>query len=201
MPDQTAGEHTPEEREALLHLARAAVEATAAGKSLPTVDLSALPPALAERGACFVTLRWRDTGELRGCTGVLVAQGPLAREIVKTAAQSARRDPRFCPVVSQEVPNLEIEISILTPPVRLDVPDPAELPRLIRPGVHGVTLYRRPYRATFLPQVWRSIPDPEEFLDMLSHKMGLQKGDWRIPGIEVEVYQVEEFSESELAEG
>ncbi len=201
MTEQQRGKLSLEERDILLKLAREAVTATAENKPLPVPDLEHLPPALREPAACFVTLHRQDTGDLRGCTGVLVAQSPLAIEVVRTAAQTARRDPRFPPVAPNEVDDLEIEISILTPPQPLEVPNPEDLPRLIRPGIDGVTLYRPPFRATFLPQVWQTIPDPVEFLDMLSLKMGLTRGAWRLPGMRVEVYQVEEFSDKKPVEG
>ncbi len=187
-----------DERRQLLALARASVSAAAAGKPLPQIKLDDLSSNLREPGACFVTLH--KHGDLRGCTGVLVAQIPLAEEVIKTAAQTALHDPRFMPVSPDEVPEIDIEVSVLTPPQKLDVPDPRNLPKLIRPGIDGVTLYRGPYRATFLPQVWDKIPDPVEFLGRLCQKMGLPMQAWQQPGMQVEVYQVEEFSENELTE-
>lgn len=188
-----------DEQRMLLKLARESVACAAAGTPLPHVRLSELPPALREPGACFVTLH--KHGDLRGCTGVLVAQMPLAEEVVRTAAATALHDPRFDPVRPFELPDLDIEISILTPPQPLEVPRPADLPRLIRPGIDGVTLYLPPYRATFLPQVWERVPDPVQFLDMLCQKMGLPSRSWLDPQMRVEVYQVEEFSENKLAAG
>jgi AmmeMemoRadiSam system protein A len=190
---------TGDEQQVLLRLARQAIEAAACGDRPLEVDLASLPPSLREAKACFVTLH--KQGALRGCTGVLVARSPLAREVIHTAAQTALSDPRFVPVTSEEVPELEIEISVLTPPQHLDVPSPEALPRLIRPGVDGVTLIKGPYRATFLPQVWDRVPDPVTFLDMLCEKMGLPPRSWLVTPMEVEVYQVEEFSEHQAATG
>jgi len=186
-----------EERRCLLKLARQSIEAAARGARLPEVDLDSLPPSLREPKACFVTLH--KHGDLRGCTGVLVARSPLAQEVIHTAAQTALNDPRFLPVTPDEVPQLDIEISVLTPPQRLDVPSPEALPRLVRPGIDGVTLIRGSHRATFLPQVWERIPDPVVFLDMLCEKMGLPARSWLVTPMEVEVYQVEEFSEHGMA--
>lgn len=197
--EKTQENLTLKERQLLLRLARRAIEAAAAGQPLPQIDLESLPERLREPRACFVTIHTKN-GELRGCTGVLVARLPLAQEVIQTAAQTALRDPRFPPVTPEEVPELDIEISILTPPQPLHFSDPRELPRLIRPGIDGVTLFRGPYRATFLPQVWERISDPVEFLDMLSQKMGLPPRAWMFPGMQAEVYQVESFSEKELAD-
>jgi hypothetical protein len=195
----STGNLSPEERAFLLALARQSITAAAENRALPEADLAGVSEALRAPGACFVTLRMRSSGDLRGCTGVLVAQMPLVHEVIKTAAQTALHDPRFAPVAPAEVPRLEVEISVLTPPRQLSFARPEELVQLLRPGIDGVTLYRGPYRATFLPQVWDKIPDPVEFLDMLSQKMGLARGAWRLPGTEVEVYQVEEFADTEAA--
>ncbi len=185
-----------EERRTLLRLARQAVIAAAKGEPAPKVNLKEMPSTLTAQAACFVTLQ--KGGGLRGCTGTLVAQAPLAAEVVRTAAQTALYDPRFPSVTLGEVPDIEIEISILTEPQRLVFSDPLDLLRLLRPGVDGVTLRRDTYRATFLPQVWEHIPDPSRFLDMLCQKMGLPARSWTQPGMIAETYQVEKFSEAEL---
>jgi AmmeMemoRadiSam system protein A len=111
--------------------------------------------------------------------------------------QTALHDPRFYPVTPDEVEQLTIEISILTAPQRLALDRPADLPNRIRPGIDGVTLSRGGHRATYLPQVWDKIPNPTDFLDSLSQKMGLPSRAWAQEGTEAEVYQVEEFSEEQ----
>lgn len=188
---------TTDERRILLSLARQAVEAAVCGLPAPVPDLRTLPAHLIEPAACFVTLHIGE--DLRGCTGVLVARSPLALEVVDTAGQTALHDPRFWPVTPDELPLVEIEISVLTNPVPLDLKTPTDLPHLIRPGVDGVTLIRQPLRATFLPQVWDRVPDPVEFLNLLCQKMGLPRRAWSITRMTVETYQVEDFSECELA--
>ena len=185
---------SPEERRALLDLARAAVLAAAGGDPPPEVDLQALPPPLRQPRACFVTLH--KHGQLRGCTGTLAAQAPLALEVVHTAAQTALSDPRFRPVSPGEIDELEIEISVLTPSTPLELESPLDLPRKIRPGVDGVTLYRGLHRATFLPQVWEKLPDPHQFLEQLCRKAYLPANAYRKPGLDVYTYQVEKFVES-----
>jgi hypothetical protein len=186
---------TDEECNTLLALARSAVEAAASHTAPPPVDLSQMPAALAVPAACFVTLTVRGSADLRGCTGVLVARAPLAEEVVHTANQTALHDPRFASVRPDEVDNLDIEISVLTPPSPLEFDSPGELPRLLRPGVDGVTLKVGHRRATFLPQVWHKIPDPVEFLSRLCLKMGVSANTWRETRMDVEIYQVIEFSD------
>jgi len=189
---------TEDERHYLLTLARRAIEAATSGRPLPQPDTLQISALLHEPGACFVTLR--KGGALRGCTGVLVARQPLAEEVLQTAAQTALHDPRFAPVTLAESHQINIEVSVLTPPTRLQFQTPDELLQRIRPRVDGVTLRRGPYRATFLPQVWETIPDPSEFLSRLCEKMGLPPNSWLQPGMEVEIYQVQEFAEESLVD-
>lgn len=181
--------YTPEEQQILLDLARRTLERITANAPEPSVDLDTLPPRLVEKRACFVTLRRRADGSLRGCTGTLVARRPLAREVVAMSVQTAFHDPRFPPVRQSEVGELHIEISVLTPSRPLEFSDPEDLARKLRPGVDGVTLRLDTLRATFLPQVWESYPDPHVFLSLLAQKMGLPPEAWRHPRIEVETYQ------------
>lgn len=187
---------TSDEQRLLLELARESIVAAASNRSPPQLDLNSLPPALARPGACFVTLR--KHGELRGCTGTLVADRPLAFDVGHCAMQSATGDPRFNTVRPDELDALEIEISVLSQPYPLHFDHPADLPKLIRPGVDGVTLYHGHLQATFLPQVWERVPDPVDFLDMLCRKMGLSAGAWRVLELSVEVYQAFSFSEADL---
>jgi AmmeMemoRadiSam system protein A len=182
-----------EEQRLLLQLARQSITTAAENRPLPTIAIEEMPPGLREHRACFVTLR--KDGLLRGCTGVLSARTPLANEVIQTAAQTALQDPRYLPVIPGEADMLDIEISILTPSQPLHLSYPEELPRLIRPGIDGVTLSKDSRRATFLPQVWERIPDPVEFLNMLCRKMGFPANEWRFPGMQAEVYQVEQFSD------
>jgi len=181
-------QYSPEEQAMLLEIARAAVQAAAAGREPAPLDLDRLPPALTRPRACFVTLYTAD-GDLRGCTGTLTAHRPLAVEVSAMAVQTALYDPRFMPVQSDEVPDLQIEISILTPARPLAFDRPEDIPRLLRPGVDGVVLMVGGRRATFLPQVWEKVADPYHFLDMLCQKMGLPAGAWRRPDVEVYLYE------------
>jgi AmmeMemoRadiSam system protein A len=193
MSETTPTRLRPEEQTLLLQLARQSIATAAENRPLPTVDIEEMPPSLREHRACFVTLH--KEGLLRGCTGVLVARTPLVNEVIRTAAQTALQDPRYLPVMPGEADSLDIEISVLTPPQPLHLSDPEELPHLIRPGLDGVTLSKDDRRATFLPQVWERIPDPVEFLNLLCRKMGLPANEWHFPGMQAEVYQVEQFSD------
>lgn len=183
------------EKRRLLTLAREAITAAVAGADAPPLDEAALPSALRRPAAAFVTLR--RAGELRGCIGGLEARWPLYEDVRRHAIQSATQDYRFPPVGPDELPEIEIEISVLTEPQPLAYGSPPELPGRLRPLVDGVTLGLGQLRATFLPQVWGRVPEPEKFLSMLCEKMGLPADTWRNTRLEVSVYQVEEFAEVE----
>jgi AmmeMemoRadiSam system protein A len=184
---------THEERTLLLKIARQAIEAVVGGKKVPILNLQDLPIALTEPGATFVTLTL--FGELKGCIGTLEAIQPLAFDVQERAIAAALEDFRFAPVQPGEVANLKIEISRLTSPQPLDYDDPSELPKKLHPMVDGVVIRDGLRRATFLPQVWEKIPQPDQFLDHLCMKMGLPPDHWRSKRLEVNIYQVEEFHE------
>lgn len=183
----------PQERQILLRIAREAVAHAAGGKTLPKLDLSTLPQRLQDQGASFVTLTIQ--GRLRGCIGTLQASQPLALDVQEHAAAAACEDYRFPPVMPQEVGQLEIEISRLSPSRELTYTDADDLLGKLRPNVDGVVLRRGVQRATFLPQVWEKIPDPADFLTQLCYKMGVPGDLWWREHLQVQTYQVEEFKE------
>ncbi len=183
------------ERHILLKIAHEAITATADHQPLPRVDLHALPPALREERTCFVTLTLH--GQLRGCIGGLEAREPLALDVQEHAIGAATYDPRFDPVSSEEAKRLHIEISVLTAPEPIIYQSSDELLKTLRPNVDGVMLKQGIRRATFLPQVWEKIPDPQMFLEMLSEKMGARFDAWRSPSTEAFRYEVEMFEENE----
>jgi AmmeMemoRadiSam system protein A len=186
---------TSEEHEILLRLARQALVETADGNPLPALDPQGLPARLLAPAATFVTLTRR--GALRGCIGALQATLPLMEDVQQHARAAACEDYRFMPVLREEVPEIEIEISILSEPQPLAFASPEELLTRLRPGVDGVILMLGLYRATFLPQVWEKVPDAETFLSMLSEKAGLPPDAWRASGMQVLTYQVESFHEAQ----
>jgi AmmeMemoRadiSam system protein A len=189
MTDQlTAGE-----QQTLLRLAREALEHAVREKKLPHVDEASLTPHLREQGASFVTLT--IDGELRGCIGALEAYQPLVDDVREHAIAAALEDPRFHPVGEAELDRIKLEVSRLTAPRPLEYSNSQDLLTKLHPHVDGVILKSEYRRATFLPQVWEKIPDPEDFLDHLCAKMGAKSNLWRNTKLQVYVYQVEEFHE------
>jgi AmmeMemoRadiSam system protein A len=189
--DTLAKTLTPAEQEFLLQLARETIAAFATASREPAVDGARITSSLREPRACFVTLSRR--GELRGCIGNIRPREPLYRGVMENARGAAFRDSRFAPVGAGEVPGLEIEISVLSPPLPLEFASPRELLGKLHPNVDGVLLQIEGRTATFLPQVWRKIPDAVRFMDALAQKAGLPIDSWRNPAAVVMTYQVESF--------
>ncbi len=181
------------EKQTLLRLAREAMECGVLGKKLRPLDKASLTPHLLEQGASFVTLT--VNGDLRGCIGALEAYQPLVDDVREHAITAALEDPRFRPVGESELDRIRIEVSRLTTPRPLEYSNSEDLIARLRPHVDGVILKSGFRRATFLPQVWEKIPDPEEFLEHLCAKMGANPNLWRDTKLQVQVYQVEEFHE------
>lgn len=184
---------TDGEKQTLLRLAREAMEVAVRGESLPPLKEESLTPTLRENGASFVTLTIH--GDLRGCIGALEAYQPLVQDVRDHAVAAALEDPRFPPVSEKELSSIYIEVSHLTEPQELSYSSSDDLLTKLRPHVDGVILKHGFRKATFLPQVWEKIPQPEEFLRQLCYKMGAQPNLWRDAKLQVYTYQVEEFHE------
>lgn len=184
---------TLEEQQTLLRLAREAMTLRVKGETLPPLDVSSLTERLRADGASFVTLTIR--GELRGCVGALEAYQPLAEDVREHAVAAALEDPRFPPVSERDLVAIQLEISRLTRLHPLEYKDAADLLSKLKPHVDGVILRDDLRRATFLPQVWEKIPQPDEFMDNLCYKMGAHYDLWRKKHLEALTYQVEEFHE------
>jgi len=184
---------TSEEKLTLLRLARQALETGVRGAPLPPLDEASRTLTLSAEGASFVTLT--VGGNLRGCIGALEPCRPLAEDVREHAIAAALQDYRFPNVQESELAGIEIEISRLTVPALLEYTDADDLLAKLHPGLDGVILRDGFHRATFLPQVWKKIPDPVEFLTNLCYKMGAAPDTWRREHLQVLIYQVEEFHE------
>jgi AmmeMemoRadiSam system protein A len=180
-----------EEKKLLLDLAYDAVKATAEATATSQPTLDQLPVRLQQPAATFVTLK-RD-GVLRGCIGTTKPLHPLAQDIVQRARSAASSDPRFPAITPDEVSFLEIEISVLTPPLPLEFNHPDQLLQRLKPGIDGVIIRSGRHQATFLPQVWERVRDPKTFLELLCQKASLHRDAWHTKAIKVDTYQVESF--------
>ena len=134
------------------------------------------PAELLKPGACFVTLK--KAGQLRGCIGSLEARRPLVADVCENAYAAAFRDPRFAAVSEQELDDLELSISVLTPATEIEFDSEQDLLRKIHAGTDGLILTDAGRRGTFLPSVWEQLPEPTDFLRHLKLKAGLPADYW-----------------------
>jgi AmmeMemoRadiSam system protein A len=180
----------PEQRRYLLDLARRSIVHGLERGAPLAVELSAVEADLRRMAACFVTLEIQ--GRLRGCIGMLEPVRPLAEDVAHNAYAAAFSDPRFPPLQAGELEGLDIHISVLGAPAAMEIASEADLLRQLRPGVDGLILQEGSRRATFLPSVWGSLPEPVQFVAHLKQKAGWPAGYWS-PGIRAFRYETEQF--------
>ena len=150
-------------------------------------------PELTQNGATFVTLT--QNGNLRGCIGSLEAYRPLALDVAENAIAAAFRDPRFPPLGPEELDFTRVEVSLLDVPKPMEFSDEADALARLRPGIDGLILAYGHRRATFLPQVWESLPDRQQFMAHLKMKAGLPADFWD-DGITLSRYGVQKWKEA-----
>ncbi|MCL2784264.1 MAG: AmmeMemoRadiSam system protein A [Propionibacteriaceae bacterium] len=147
---------------------------------------------LTHTGASFVTLR--IDGHLRGCIGSLMAYQSLEDDVRSNAVAAAFEDPRFPPLSVEEFDQIHIDISILSAPEPMTFTSKQDALDQLRPGIDGVIILVAGHRATFLPQVWEELPEPEEFMAHLMRKAGQPMDHWD-DHVRIERYQVTAFEE------
>ncbi|HET7890443.1 MAG TPA: AmmeMemoRadiSam system protein A [Candidatus Sulfotelmatobacter sp.] len=181
--DYAAGEFAPDERAVLLRLAHESILSALEGRDIP-LD----PPTdhLAEPRGAFTTLHLG--GQLRGCVGYVLPVSPVYRAVADTARAAAFEDTRFHPVTLPEASQLEIELSILSPPL----PIAAESVEI---GRHGLLIGMAGKRGLLLPQVptehhWDRIT----FLEQTCRKAGLPLDAWK-NGATIEAFTAEIFGD------
>ena len=177
----------------LLQLARQVLEEQFGGPPPQEKGLDALE--LRQHRGVFVTLRKQKM--LRGCIGSLLGVEPLVDGVRRHTVNAAFHDCRFPLLTAEELPQVRIEISVLTPPQLLEYFDSDELIRKLRPKIDGVIIRQGNNGATFLPHVWHELPEPQLFLDQLCRKAGLPSADWRSGGLTVQTYQALRFTEED----
>ena len=180
-------EFSQEEKEMLLSRARGALENYFGKGEVP--DQPPPTPRLAQKRGVFVTLK--KNGQLRGCIGDFSADEPLWEKVKKMALAAAFDDPRFLPLSPEELEEIKIEISVLSPMRKVNSVEEIEM------GKHGVYLKYGQRSATFLPQVAEETGwSREEFLTNLCvEKAGLPADCWRHPEVELFTYTAEVFQE------
>ena len=172
------------DKETLRHIAKTVVENKARGKQVPefTVD----SPVLKEKRGAFVTIN--KLGQLRGCIGYVQPYKPLYQTVEEMAAQAAFNDPRFDPVTEMELPDLEIEISVLTPLRRIKDVEEIEV------GKHGILIEKGFYSGLLLPQVATEYGwDRKKFLEHTCLKAGLPTNAWMEKDVAISIFSADIF--------
>jgi hypothetical protein len=168
-----------EEKDELLRLARQSIELYI--RQNKVIEYQTQNPNFLSKKGAFVTLK--KGGMLRGCIGFIEPIYPLYQAIIDTAIYAATEDTRFSPVSREELTNLELEISVLTPLTKI------EDPRTVRVGRHGLVISMGQNKGLLLPQVpvenhWSR----ETFLDEACLKAGLPADAWK-KGAEIYTFE------------
>lgn len=168
------------EQKLLLEIARKSIQ----GERL-NINIKDIPEKLKEKRATFVTLEKND--KLRGCIGSIIPMRELYRDVEINANNAAENDPRFNPVTKDEVKDITIEISVLTPIQETTLKE-------VKPFKDGLYIVGGGKSSLFLPQVWKSFYDIDEFVSALCKKAGLNTNYWRTSGsMKYYKFQVESF--------
>lgn len=177
---------TDEDKKKMLSIARRTIEAQLAGKPAPSFD--DLSDYLKRPGAAFVTLE--KSGRLRGCIGLTEPIKPLYETVAYCALQAAFSDPRFHPLTPDEMKDVSIEISVLTPLQKVTSPDE------IKVGRDGLMISRGMYRGLLLPQVATEYGwDRDTFLRETCRKAGLPDDAYKAPDAVIQKFQAIVFHE------
>ncbi|HEU5410141.1 MAG TPA: AmmeMemoRadiSam system protein A [Candidatus Acidoferrales bacterium] len=180
---------TDEEKRSLLFIARQSIEVALSRSTAPPTG--SFSGDLAARTGAFVTLHQR--GRLRGCIGRVTTLDPLATVVAECAVGAATEDPRFARLEPQDLHELEIEISVLSEPCRIAVPEE------LQPGVHGLLITHGRNRGILLPQVAQKFKwSRKHFLEETCRKAGLHPDDWKDPGTRIHVFTAEIFSDADF---
>ncbi len=150
------------------------------------------PAVFDELGACFVTLK--KHGNLRGCIGSIIAHRSLFNDLIQHSKNAAFNDPRFKPVVKDEVNDLKINISLLSNPKQIAFCDETDLLNKIIPYKDGIIIKDKGFQAVYLPSVWEELPDKEVFLKSLKMKAGMP-ADYFSPTFEAYRFETEYIEE------
>jgi AmmeMemoRadiSam system protein A len=181
LQSDTQGEFSTEERRLLLRLAHDSILSALEQRK---ISLDPLSEHFAQPRGVFTSLHLRE--ELRGCVGYVLPVSDLYRAVAETARAAAFEDTRFHPVTLEEAAQLEIELSILSPPQPIRAED-------VEVGRHGLLISMSGLRGLLLPQVpvehhW----DRATFLDQTCRKAGLPLDAWQ-KGARIEAFTAEIF--------
>ena len=172
----------------LLHIARETIENYIRFRKTP--EFSIEESDLQQKAGAFVTIKAR--GQLRGCIGHVEGIKPLYQTVIDMAIAASTQDPRFSPVTEEELKDLHLEISVMSPLRKVDSPEEVMV------GVHGIFMKHGFRSGLLLPQVavehkW----DRQTFLEHTCLKAGLSTTDWKNPDTEIYVFNAQVFQEKQ----
>ena len=170
-------------------LAKYTIEYFLENHKSPQINEKDIDDSLKIQASCFVTVY--IYGKLRGCIGDIESDEPLFQNIIKRSISAVSEDFRFLPINISELPNLSVEVSVLSPIERYKKITGGKLIDYLAKERCGVVLEKDGRKALFLPQVWEDLPDPEEFLQNLCLKAGLSPEDWKSDATTVYTFTVE----------
>ncbi len=177
-----------EQRKKLLQIARESIASVLEGKSVEWRETD-IDEILRQPSGAFVTLNASD-GHLRGCIGSIHPVAPLYRAVSQSALNAAFRDPRFYPVTPEELPDLELSISVMGPIDRVQSVEEIVV------GRDGLIISCGPFAGLLLPQVATEYGwDRDTFLSQTCIKAGLPAAAWRSKDTKIERFSAEVFSE------
>lgn len=184
-----------EDKEYLLNLSRKSLEYYFVNGAKYSILPNEVPEKLKMKGATFVTLN--KNSSLRGCMGRLSATQPIYLDVIDNTYCAALKDPRFPALELNELEAVQIEISLLSKLRKIDYSCIDDVCRVLDEKKPGVLIRSGFCQATYLPQVWESLTDPEIFLSQLCVKAGLKPDAWREEDLEIEIYDVVKCSEKQ----
>ena len=180
----------PDDVDVLFDLATRSIDAGLAGRSAPRVETDELPHALRAPRGVFVTVDVDH--QLNGCIGAIEPDEPLGAAVARLAWESAFADPRLPPLRADQRDRVTVQLSLLTEPQPIDATSEQRVIDQLRPGVDGLVLAAGARRATYLPSVWKALPDARSFVRELERKAGLRAGEWP-PRMQAATYQSESY--------
>jgi AmmeMemoRadiSam system protein B/AmmeMemoRadiSam system protein A len=157
---------------ALLRAAATGIRYALQNGKQPHTDLLTAPEPLRTKAASFVTLHRNN--RLRGCIGTVEATRPILLDVVDNAYRAAFKDPRFTPLQPDELRGISLSISVLSTPVEINYTDETDLLGQIRRHSDGLIIRNEMNRGVFLPQVWKDLENPTDFLARLKGKAGIE---------------------------
>lgn len=177
---------TEAEKKTLVNIVKKSIECKLTGKNVPEFNIDS--EVLKEKKGAFVTLRKNEN--LRGCIGYIEARKPLYKTVSEMAIAAAFNDPRFPPLKSNELKDVTLEISVLSPLKKVDDINEIEV------GVHGLYITKGFHSGLLLPQVATEYRwDRLTFLEETCHKAGLHSDAWKDEGTNIYIFSADVFKE------